>query len=160
MGTPRNSIKGAEFPQILIISNYIEIMSKSKTFLEAIRAKRDEEENSGSDSDPGSDYDSDPDLDADDLSMDRASDRTDDKPDMAYSDLLECFAIKQHIDSVHLNDVELEEDEELLVNAIKENQSLLVIREIMQQNSKLVDGIVDKIFPEEECPNCSKKEEQ
>ena len=133
-------------------------MSKSKSFLEAIRAKRDEEENSGSDSDPVSDYDSEPD--ADDLSMDRLPERTGTKPDMAYSDLLECFAIKQHIESVDLSDVELEEDEELLVNAIKENQSLLVIREIMQQNSKLVDGIVDKIFPKEECPNCSKKEEQ
>ena len=76
-----------------------------------------------------------------------------------YSSLLECFALKQDLINAGLAEIELTPEEEL---AIKDNDSLIVVRELLQQNLEIVEDFNEKVFPEnnEDCPNCGNKEEQ
>ena len=131
-------------------------MSPSRTFLKALRL--DEKNRNSSDSDP--DTDSDPEE------LSQSSDEEIDSPNIEsetpYSSLLQCFALKQDLINADLTAIELTSEEELVITAIKDNDSLIVIRELLQQNLETVEDITEKLFPEdnEDCPNCGNKEEQ
>ena len=81
-----------------------------------------------------------------------------------YSSLLECFSLKQELSNADFTEIELTPEEELVITAIKDNDSLIVIRELLQQNLQMVEDMTEKVFPEAEenddCPNCRNKEEQ
>ena len=131
-------------------------MSHSKSFLKALRLK-DKKRNSS---------DSDPDTDSDPEELSQLSDEGIDSPNVSsetpYSSLLQCFSLKLDLLNADLTDIELTPEEELLINAIKDNDSLILIRELVQQNLEIVEDITEKVFPEdnEDCPNCGNKEEQ
>ena len=133
-------------------------MSPSRSFLKALQL--DEKNRNSSDSDP--DTDSDP----EELSQLSDSDEEIDSPNVEsetpYSSLLQCFSLKQDLINADFTEIELTPEEELLINAINDNDSLIVIRELLQQNLETVDDITEKVFPEEneDCPNCGNKEEQ
>ena len=129
-------------------------MSHSRSFLKALRL--DDKKRNSSDSDP--DTDSDP----EELSPDEGIDSPDDENETPYSSLLQCFALKQDLINADLTEIELTSEEELVINAIKDNDSLIVIRELLQQNLEIVEDITEKLFPEEDedCPTCGNKEEQ
>ena len=109
---------------------------------------------------------SDPDTDSDPEELSQSSDEEIDSPNVEsetpYSSLLQCFSLKQYLINTDLTAIELTPEEELVITAIKDNDSLIVIRELLQQNLETVEDITEKLFPEdnEDCPNCGNKEEQ
>ena len=129
-------------------------MSRSKSFLKALRLDNKKRNSSDSDSD----------SDPEELSQlsDEGIDSPESEDEKAYSSLLECFALKQDLINADLTEIELTPEEELVINAIKDSDSLIVIRELLQQNLEIVEDINEKVFPEdnEECTNCRNKEEQ
>ena len=131
-------------------------MSRSRSFLKALRL--DDKKRNSSDSDP--DTDSGP----EELSQlsDEEIESPESEDETPYSSLLECFSLKQELSNADFTEIELTPEEELLINAINDNDSLIVIRELLQQNLETVDDITEKVFPEEneDCPNCGNKKEQ
>ena len=131
-------------------------MSRSRSYLKALRLD-DKKRNSS---------DSDPDTDSDPEELSQLSDEGIDSPNVEsetpYSSLLDCFALRQDLINADLTEIDLTPEEELVINAIKDNDSLIVIRELLQQNLEIVEDINEKVFPEEneDCPNCGNKEEQ
>ena len=131
-------------------------MSNSRSFLKAIRL--DDKKRNSSESDP--DSDSDPEE------LSQLSDDEIDSPESGdektYSSLLKCFGLKNDLINADFSEIELTPEEELLINAIKDNESLIVIRELLQENLETVEDIIEKVFPEEEenCPTCRNKDEQ
>ena len=131
-------------------------MSRSRSFLKALRLD-DKKRNSS---------DSDPDTDSDPEELSQLSDEEIGSPkvesETPYSSLLQCFSLKQDLINADFTEIELTPEEELLINVINDNDSLIVIRELLQQNLETVDDITEKVFPEEneDCPNCANKEEQ
>ena len=130
-------------------------MSRSRSFLKALRLD-DKKRNSS---------DSDPDTDSDPEELSQLSDEEIDSPNVEsetpYSSLLECFSLKQDLINADFNEIKLTPEEELLINAIKDNNSLIVIRELLEENLEMMEDITEKVFPEEneDCPTCGNKEE-
>eukprot|EP00116_Pleurobrachia_bachei_P015028 sb/3475290/ len=128
-------------------------MSRSKSFLKALRL--DDKKRNGSDSDTDSDPEELSQLSDEEIDSPESEDET------PYSSLLQCFGLKQDLINADLTEIDLTPEEELLINAVKDNDSLIVIRELLQQNIEMVEDITEKVFPEEneDCPNCGNKEE-
>jgi len=129
-------------------------MSRSTSFLKTLRLN-DKKRNS-SDYDPDTDSDSEVELSDEEMDSPKVERET------PYPSLLQCFGLKQDLINADLTEIELTPEEELLINAIKDNDSLIVIRELLQQNLEMVEDMTEKVFPEEneDCPNCGNKEEQ
>ena len=127
-------------------------MSNSRSFLKALRLDDKKQDDSNSDSDP------------EELSQlsDDEIDSPESEDEKPYSSLLKCFSLKNDLINADLSEIEVTSDEELLIDAIKDYESLLVIRELLQENLETVEDIIEKVFPEEEenCPTCRNKEEQ
>ena len=129
-------------------------MSRSTSFLKATRSN--DKKRNFSDSDPDTDFE--PEVESSDEEMDSPKVES----GTPYSSLLQCFALKQDLINADLTAIELTPEEELVITAIKDNDSLIVIRELLQQNLQMVKDMTEKVFPEEndDCPNCRNKEEQ
>eukprot|EP00116_Pleurobrachia_bachei_P014711 sb/3474973/ len=131
-------------------------MSFSKSFLKTLRLNEKKRNSS----------DSDHDTDSDPEELSQLSDEEIDSPNVdsetPYSSMLQCFGLKHDLINADLTKIKLTPEEELLIYAIKDNDSLIVIRDLLQQNLELVEDITEKLFPEEneDCPNCGNKEEQ